>query len=167
MFEQKQILRVHFLKSWSFFINEEVQFFEPYQKKSSIFESYPKRKSSILWVIVKKVQFCESYSKKKKVQFCESYSKKKQFFDSYGKKKFHSKTQKKVQCFESFFSKKKFISLSHIWKKKVQFFASYLKKGPILCVIYKKKVSFFASKSRNKGFNSLRHIQESPILWSY
>ena len=33
------------------------------------------------------------------------------------------------------------------------------KKGSILCVIFKKKIKFLTSHSKNKGFNSLRHIQ--------
>ena len=59
-----------------------------------------------------------------------------------------------MQFFESY-AKKRFNSLSH-------------EKGSILWVIFKNQtVQFFASYSRNKGFNSLRHIQEmrSSILW--
>ena len=125
---------------------------------------------SILWVVFKKVvQFCES----KKIQFFESYSKKKSSilwvilqkeegsFESFSKKiNSLSQIQKNVHFFESI---SKESSISYIEKR-------FKKKSSILWVIYKefnsvshfstKKISIFWGSFFDTTFNSSNHISE-------
>ena len=133
------------------------------------------QKSSIQWVIIfEKFRILSIILKK--VQFCGSYS----------RKRFKSlrRIEKKVQFFASFLTKFVLNSLSHIleirfnffdwlkkiqffescWKtRKVQFFASYWKEGSFLWV--KRRVQFCESFSLQKKFDSLSHTQKDSILW--
>ena len=126
------------------------------------------KKKSILWVILKKGQFCDSYFKEKETIF-ETYSKRVQsfwfIFNSmslffFAKEGFNSLNhiEKKVQFLESFF--KKFNSVSHILK------------GSILGVIFCKRdqfilwVIFLFVQKKKKRFNSLSHIfSRVQFLW--
>ena len=129
---------------------KKVQFFDSYSKrwfnslshvqKGSILWVIFFKRGSILWVIQKR-RFNSLSHAQKKVQFFESYSKKKRFnyFESFKKRRFNSlsHTQKRVQFFESF-KKEGSILLSHT-QKKVQFFESYSKKSSILWVTLENK----------------------------
>ena len=113
----------------------------------------------------KQVQLCEVVLKK--IQFCESYS-----YFKKKKKHFESHNEKGDQFFESFFflkkilKQKRFKSVSHkksriLWVmlKKFQFFESFFfwKKGSVLWVI------------QEKMFNSLSHffLEKSSNFWVF
>ena len=103
--------------------------------------SRSRKKSSILWVILKR-----------RVQFFASYSKKKvQFFESYWKTLFLWVVLKKKGILKKWGS-----ILWVILKNRVQFLESY-----------EKKVQFVESRSKKKGFDSLSRFfsTKGSFLW--
>ena len=106
------------------------------------------KKSSILWVILKRGSILHFVFKKKYSTLCLSRVQSVQFLESYFNK---------VQIFESYFNK-------------VQIFES---KSWILRVILKKRVQFFESCWKIQSFVSyhknsilsLGHIRKSSIIW--
>ena len=165
------------------------------KKKSSILWKFILEKNSILWVMKKKIQFFEWFSKissieifdkNKRVQFCESYSKKKSWilWVNFFKKKmlwvvFLFKKFNSLSFF--FFSKNGFNFFESCWKEgfnslrffssesrskrvqlfdsfsKSQFFKSNKKKGSTLQVILK-IFEFFESYWKSS-------IEKCSILW--
>ena len=149
-----------------------------FKKKNQFFESYSKIKrfNSLRHIKEIRVQFF-GHIPRKRVEFCESYSKKK--FNSV------THTGKKFQLFES--CKKRFNSLSYIFDKNKKSSILWVvpEKGSILWVvpekgfilwvvlekmfnlwvILKKQVQVFESCSKKKGFNYVSHIQENSVLW--
>ena len=168
-------------KNWTFyyltqrvelFIGE-FQFFESYSKKVQCWKKVIFKKKSILWVVLKKNQFCESYSYfKKKKNILRVTMKKginssshfwvknilKRRFKSVSRKKSNSLSffffGEKNQVFESCY-KEGFNSSSHIGKNRV-----ILKKQLHLFESYWKEV-------HNKRFNSLSHMKKIQIFESF
>ena len=128
------------------------------------------KKKSILWVIFKKIQFFDSYGKKKssilrlkkkfnslshfleKSFLCVIFEKRVQFIASYARKKFNSlrHIQEKESKSLVIFKEKWFISVSRN------------KKSSILWVVFYKKVQFCVSNW--KKFNSLS-LKKGSIVW--
>ena len=121
-------------------------FLTNFQPKISIWVTFKKRFDS-LSRIQKRVQFFESYSKKKKVQFFEPFFLKVQFFESY-----------------SFW--KRVNSMSHI-QKGVQLFDSFWKKfGLVLKKEKSSSLSYVKIVHMKERCYSLRHIREKKLfLW--
>ena len=149
------------------------------KKKSSMSKKKVmfKKTSSIVWVVLKKIQFCESYSYFKKKKHFESHNEKRdQFFESFfcwwkmfwkegsslwvikksnyliffgEKTKSLSHVIKKGSILRVILKK----SLSHIEKKKVQFFVSYFwwKFNSLSRFFWQNsKIQFFDSCSKKK-----------------
>ena len=100
-----------------FFFEKEKQFFESYKRSVQFFEPFLWvvffLTKTNLWVILKKVQFCVIFARKK---FHSSHIWQKVFFES------HSNQKKRVQFFDSFAEKKKIYSLSIFSKKSLVIF---------------------------------------------
>ena len=149
----ESVKRVQFVESYStkkssilrVLSEKGVQFFESYQKefnslshiRKKEFNSFShfffeKKKGSILWVIFKKVQFCESNSKKKSILWIITL-----FLNGFNSSSEIKKGSflwvmvlliKKFQFYESYSKIKRFNSLRHIQEIR----------GSIRCVIFKK-----------------------------
>ena len=155
-------------KNWTFyyltqrvelFIGE-FQFFESYSKKSSMLKKSHFQKKSILWVVLKKNQFCESYSyfKKKKnilrVTMKKGINSSSHFWvKNILKRRFKSVSRKKSNSL-SFFLVKKTKSLSHV-----------IKKGSILRVILEKIESYWKNNFISLSHIEKRFITRGSILW--
>ena len=166
----------------SYLAKKMVQFFESSFQKRFISVTHISIKS-VLWVILTKIQLCESYWKKvhkkrfnsmghfwKRVPFFALYSKKVQFIDSF----FVFLKRKTVQVFESkkeqfilwviYFVKLKY-SLSHT-KKWVQFLWVMLKRFQFQWVMLTRRVR----SCWKEGFKSESHVFQkvnklSDIFW--
>ena len=134
------------------------------KRRVQFFESYWKKKSSILWLIFsKRVQFFESHSILRVNFFL---TKRANLWVRFLQKK------KSVQFFESYFLqkgsilgvklRKGFNSLRHIWKKKFSagvLFAKRVQKSNL-----KKKVQVFESCLKKSNYLS-HNEKKSSILW--
>ena len=144
-FEQK----VRFPESLFFFWHK-VQFFETYWKVQ-LFDSFWKKLSHI---------------REKKVQFLGRIRGKVQFFDSYSKKKINFAKKSHIQKIKNLWVvfRKRFNSVTRIHiSKKNQFCESCSQKGSILRVIY--QMGSMHSDILKRGFNSLSHMKKTWIIW--
>ena len=167
------------INSWShfyFFSKHSVSHFFFFAKKGSIQWVIIFEKFRILSIILKKVQFCGSYSRKRfnslrhiEKKFNSSSQVEKENNSLLQNKKFHSlrlffwhKVQflwvillEKVQFFETFLRKFGLNSLSHILEIRFNFFCQS-----------KKKFNSLSHVGKQERFNSSRHIEKrGSLLW--